>query len=123
MPETKNQKAKQNVVIIVAAVVAALLLVTMLSSCGRNKRRVGRASDTIRQELIAASIEFGYFQGQKDILDGIEASVGKQNGEWIWLSSPYSDGTPVVEANPFFNESPKKVVTSVVKANWKEWSK
>jgi len=52
-------------------------------------------------KLIELAMEYAYFEGQKDVLEG-DLRIEKQNENYVWISSPWDDNKHVIY-NPSLN--------------------
>lgn len=57
--------------------------------------------DELNSKLIELAMEYAYFEGQKDVLEG-NLKIEQQNENYVWVGSPWDDNKPAIY-NPSLN--------------------
>lgn len=82
-----------------------LLFIVFISCSTENKKELSTIEDTLTN-AIKMGMEYAYFEGQKDALEG-DVRIKKVNGNWEWSKSPWDDTLtnpkyrPVKESNTY----------------------
>ena len=73
--------------------VKIILILFFLSSCDLG---------VIKEDHYYEALEYSYFEGQKDALNG-DIKIKKNNDScWIWMETPWESGRPPI-FNPSYN--------------------
>ena len=71
-----------------------VVFMTLMTGCSYHQDRAN--AEVIRQ--FKRALEYGYYEGQKDALTGsirISLDDSGDTQRWVWIISPWDDGTPV----------------------------